>query len=155
MFDNDRCSKEREGYRECREFPEQGNIGGEPDKTGEQVKDFSGQSVDENPAVFGDTLVRVVQWRIFIGIQMPVGLVGEPAFQRSLRQGGSPPDLDELTDVGGDQVLDALARVMMANTPICQSAACASYFSSALKKSLFHVIIFRASWISTRLRPVR
>lgn len=36
---------------------------------------------------------------------MPVGLVGEPAFQRSLRQGGSPPDLDELTDVGGDQVL--------------------------------------------------
>ena len=26
------------------------------------------------------------------------------------------------------------------------------YFSSALKKSLFHVIIFRASWISTRFK---
>ena len=105
VFDNDRCSKEREGYRECREFPEQGNIGGEPDETGEQVKDFSGQSVDENPAVFGNALVRIVQWRIFIGIQMPVGLVGEPPFQRGLRQGGSPPDLDKLADIGGDQVL--------------------------------------------------
>ena len=81
MLNDDFRSEESESDRKGRQFPQQGGIGRQTDKSGEEVKAFSRQPVDEDPAIFRYSLVGIIKRRVFVRIQVPIGFVGEPAFQ--------------------------------------------------------------------------